>query len=215
MQPNRVCQFRHLNLVFFLNISAGSFDCPLVHSLPFCPSVSWAAPLPQPQGSDLYDSTNLSSNISIPIQQYMTNFTTMLSTFACGRDIYSPLQSCANCHDEYRKWLCAISFPRCGEPSSSSPISAALLPQNASSTPRNQNFPPSQGSYNELLPCLEVCQSVDRACPNFIGFQCPLKQFTATASYGLGYIDSKKNVAGKGSTGAAQDRYGNVWCNGG
>lgn len=193
---------------------SGSFDCPLVHSLPYCPSVSWAVPLPQPQGSDLYDATNLASNISIPIQQYMTNFTTMLSTFACGRDIYSPLQSCAVCQDEYRKWLCAISFPRCGE-ATSSPISAALVPQNSSSTPRNPNFPQSQGSYNELLPCLETCHAVDRACPNFVGFQCPLKQYTASASYGLGYIDSTKNIAGEGSTGAAQDRYGNVWCNGG
>jgi calcium channel MID1 len=65
-----------------------------------------------------------------------------------------------------------------------------------------------------LLPCLETCTAADRACPNFLGFKCPVVQFNAAASYGVGYVDSVNNVEGGGVTGVAQDRWGNIWCNG-
>ncbi|KIJ19438.1 hypothetical protein PAXINDRAFT_42878, partial [Paxillus involutus ATCC 200175] len=81
--------------IYFATKSAG-FPCSLVHSLPYCPSTAYAVPLPPPQAPALsYDASSLPSTISIPLLQYMTNFTTMLLTFACGRDLYSPLQTCA------------------------------------------------------------------------------------------------------------------------
>jgi calcium channel MID1 len=206
-------ELESVNVVCFANSSLAAFSCPLVNSLPYCPSVSWAVPLPQPQ-QGIYDATNLPQTISDPLQQYIANFTAMLLTFACGRDIYSPLQTCADCHREYRSWLCAISFPRCGEPSSSS-MQAALVQQDTSSSPRNPNFPGTQNAYMELLPCLETCYATARACPAFMKFQCPTNEFNAQASYGVGYIDSADGHEGGGLTGAAQDRYGNVWCNGG
>lgn len=196
------------------------FPCPLVHSLPYCPSTAYAVPLPLPNSSAVaYDASSLPSVISDPFLQYMTNFTTMLLTFACGRDLYSPLQTCADCQRAYRSWLCSVSFPRCSEPAPTSQNNAqapfsALQPQASGVTPRNPFFPVVNYSYTTLLPCLEVCNAVDRACPNFLGIKCPVPQFNADASYGVGFVDSgEPGVTGQGKTGAAQDRWGNVWCN--
>lgn len=161
----------------------------------------------------------------------MTNFTTTLLTFACGRDMYSPIQSCADCQNAYRKWLCSVSFTRCSEPSSgstsnssSSPLASgdsaqqplsALVPQPTNATTRNPNMPSLGNSYTALLPCLETCTAVDRACPNFLGFKCPVVRFNAASSYGVGFVDSGEDgVQGQGVTGSYQDQWGNIWCNG-
>jgi calcium channel MID1 len=73
-------------------------------------------PLPEPpSGALAYDASNLPDNLTTPLLSYLTNFTTSLLTAPCGRDLYSPLQTCADCQLAYRSWLCAISLPRCGE----------------------------------------------------------------------------------------------------
>ncbi|KAF9005223.1 stretch-activated Ca2+-permeable channel component-domain-containing protein [Cyathus striatus] len=229
--------------IYFATKSA-AYSCPLVASLPYCPGIAYTIPLPAPPpGAAFYDNGNLPEAITTPLISYLTNFTVSLGTFACGRDIYSPLVGCDDCQREYRKWLCAITFPRCGEPSpsssgsftsSSAPASAtglsavqgtgdaqkvfsALVPQDTGRPElrRNQNFPEFTNPYSLLLPCIETCNVVDRTCPAFLGFRCPLPQFNAAATYGVGYIDSTDGDQDKGATGAAQDRWGNVWCNSG
>lgn len=233
--------------IYFATKSA-SFPCPLVASLPFCPGVSHAVPLPAPPtGNTIYDTTNLPTNLTSTLLTYLTNFTVTLTTHACGRDRYSPLVDCGDCQREYRRWLCAVSFSRCGEPSVGSPsaftgvpatptqtgisalksllppipgmgggpnqnqgqqqVLSALLPQ---TTQRNPILP--QMDYTQLLPCLETCTSVDRACPPFLQFQCPTRKFNAAASYGVGYVDGADGDEGEGLVGGAQDRWGNVWC---
>ncbi|KIY68283.1 hypothetical protein CYLTODRAFT_436665 [Cylindrobasidium torrendii FP15055 ss-10] len=209
----------------FVTKSSG-FACSLLSSLPYCPNIAYAVPLPAPANSDFgtYNATNLPSSISEPLLSSITNFTTTLTTFACGRDMYSPLVTCQDCQREYRRWLCTVSFPRCGESSPTSSgstttdgaqqVFSALAAQSTSATRRNENFPTFGTDYEALLPCLERCNAVDRACPTFLGFQCPTKQFGAKASYGVGYVDSGEDgEEGGGSSGRAQDRYGNVWCN--
>ncbi|EPQ53149.1 hypothetical protein GLOTRDRAFT_117225 [Gloeophyllum trabeum ATCC 11539] len=217
--------------IYFTTKSA-LFSCPIVHSLPYCPAVSYAAPLlPPPVGFDAHDARTVPDSVSSPLISGLGNFSTMLTTIACGRDIYSPIQTCADCQREYRNWLCAISFPRCSEespPSSSSTTSvasqetgaqkplSALVPVASNLPPRsNPAMPNATTGYDMLLPCLETCTAVDRACPYFLGFKCPLPQFNANVSYGVGFIDS--GVAGQqggGATGVSQDRWGNVWCHG-
>ncbi|KAJ3777791.1 stretch-activated cation channel Mid1 [Lentinula raphanica] len=221
--------------MYFVTKSA-VFACPLAAFLPYCPGVTYAIPLPSPDNSDLsiYDSTNLPSAISDTLTAYFTNFTTTLTTQACGRDYYSPLQTCADCQRAYFRWLCSVSFPRCGEQSPSTTTStsatssptpttdtttipsptSALQPQASSSVPRNPAFTSLNTSYSVLLPCIETCQAADRACPNFLGFACPLARFNANESYGVGYIDgAEPDGQGLGVPGQAQDRWGNVWCN--
>lgn len=227
----------------FLTKSA-SFTCPLVFGLPYCPNIAYTVPLPlPPTGAHAYDSTNLPSEVTTPFLSYLTNFTVMLTTTACGRDLYSPIVGCDDCQRAYRRWLCTITFTRCGEPSNPSRVSAippapdatglsafrpsvkgqppqppfsALVPQSTNtSEARNPNLPGMGSTYTMLLPCLERCTAADRACPTFLGFKCPIVRFNAAASYGVGYVDSANNVEGKGVTGVAQDRWGNIWCNGG
>ena len=86
-------------------------------------------------------------------------------------------------------------------------VLSALLPQ---TTQRNPVLQPMD--YTLLLPCLETCTAVDRACPPFLLFQCPTKRFNAAASYGVGYVDGADGDEGEGVAGKAQDRWGNVWC---
>jgi calcium channel MID1 len=210
------------------------FSCPLVASLPYCPTVSYAVPLPAPPlPSTIYDSTNLPSKLTSDLLEYMTNFTTTLLTFACGRDLYSPLSSCADCQAAYRTWLCTIQFIRCSEAPPAGVTSppdtnasdiegrpqapfSALASQPPSATPRNPDFPTLGTGYTVLLPCLETCTAVDRACPNFLQFRCPVPRFNAGVSYGVGYIDSgREGEQGGGMVGQVVDRWGNIWCNGG
>ena len=201
----------------FISISA-SFPCPLAHSIPFCPAVAYAVPIPLPDGSRtslVLDS--LSSNITDPILSSMSNFTQSLLAFACGRDIYSPLQTCENCQQAYRAWLCAVSFPRCTEPpvsaTTESSVQPAVQSYSANDTTRSANIGPLGQNFIELLPCIETCQAVTRSCPSFLQWVCPLNAVNANASYGVGYIDSVDGEQGRGLTRASQDRFGNVWCN--
>ncbi|KAH9939715.1 stretch-activated Ca2+-permeable channel component-domain-containing protein [Epithele typhae] len=224
--------------VMFLTKSA-SFACALVHQLPYCPAVAYAVPLAVPRPPQVaYTASTLPSPVGETIVSGMSNFTSTLTTLACGRDDYSPLVTCADCQAAYRTWLCTVSFPRCGEsnPTSPTPPGASpstallggssaqqvLLPAvpalktvNASAAARNPALPAFGEAYEVLLPCLEVCNAADRACPVFLGFKCPLPAFTASDSYAVGYVDSgREGEVGGGATGGAWDEFGNVWCNG-
>ncbi|KAJ7510451.1 stretch-activated Ca2+-permeable channel component-domain-containing protein [Mycena galericulata] len=193
------CSYKVSGPIYFTTKSS-SFSCPLVLQLPYCPSIAYAMPLSAPPSTDLvYTSANLPDSISAPIISSLTNFTTILTTFACGRDFYSPLVTCADCQLAYRTWLCTVSFPAVQTPT--------LLPPRPRSshlrrpTPATLPFP-SGDSYTQLLPCLETCTATDRACPNL--------------SYGVGYVDSGAiGVQGGGDPGTWADNYGNVWCNSG
>jgi calcium channel MID1 len=192
-----------------------SFSCPLVHHLPFCPGISYAAPLPTPPFPLVaHDAASLPKTITKPLLEYMDNFTVSLLTFACGRDFYSPLQTCSDCQAAYRRWLCAVQFPRCTEASTKTTPQPAFVAQPSGVPERSFNFPSSPTKFTELLPCLETCQAVDRACPVSLGFKCPVVRYNAAVSYGVGFIDGGSKQGG-GATGAAQDVFGNVWCNAG
>ncbi|KAF7330272.1 putative acetate kinase [Mycena venus] len=199
----------------FFTTKSSSFSCSLVSRLPYCPSIAYAVPLPPPPSPALsYDSTNMPASLADPLISSLTNFTTTLTTFACGRDFYSPIVTCADCQRTYRTWLCAVSLSRCAD-TDTAPPSAALLPSQSPQT-RNAGFAAGSGTFTQLLPCLETCTATDRACPNFLGFRCPLPRFNAAQSYGVGFIDSGRDgEMGGGSTGLWADDYGNAWCNSG
>ena len=89
------------------DLFSASFNCPLLHQLPFCPSISYAVPLAPPRPPfSAHTTSTIPSNVSDTLISYLSNFTTTLTTLACGRDLYSPLVSCADCQDAYRTWLC-------------------------------------------------------------------------------------------------------------
>ncbi|TFK20939.1 calcium channel [Coprinopsis marcescibilis] len=222
--------------IYFVTKSAG-FPCHLAANLPFCPRVAYSVPLGAPPGgADAYTGATLPAPLREPLRSYITNFTISLGRLACGREIYSPLVECIDCQREYRKWLCAVSLPRCSEPSPQNPdaiteipaeptatglsaskdsnqqVLSALIPVQSSAPRRNSDFPQFGSDYQMLLPCIETCTAVDRNCPPFLGFKCPSSNFNGFASYGIGYIDGADGDQNAGLTGEAQDRYGNVWC---
>ena len=227
---------RNLSDPAYFKTKSTAFSCTLVHSLSFCPSVSWAAPFPTLTGSPKsYDSTNFPPLIQQTLAQSLGNFTASLKTFPCGRDIYSIIQSCASCERAYRDWLCSVLIPRCGEvvADGSPPLlpppaleARSLAADNTTSSSARlgqtifSNSTPPVENYVELLPCLETCHGVDRACPPNMQWTCPRKGFGAERSYGVGYVDlegddiSGGGLEGGGMTGTTQDTYGNVWCNG-
>ena len=102
-----------------------------------------------------------------------------------------------------------------GEVASIPPAALSAVP--SGTTPRNPNIPVFNQSYYSLLPCLETCAEADRSCPYFIGFKCPVIQFNANESYGIGYIDGYGDGGSYkpkgGNPGVAQDVWGNIWCN--
>ncbi|OBZ72809.1 putative oxidoreductase C24B10.20 [Grifola frondosa] len=183
---------------------SAAFICPIVHSLPFCPSTGYAVPLPPPPDPATgHNAQTIPADTSATMLAILANFTTTLTTLACGRDEYSPLVSCADCQRAYRTWLCAAAFPRCAEEPSAldtqAGVPAALVSVPAGAAPRNTVLPAFAQAYVALLPCLETCNAADRACPSFLGFKCPLPQFTAAQSYGVGYVDSgEQGVMGGG-----------------
>ncbi|KAJ7594446.1 stretch-activated Ca2+-permeable channel component-domain-containing protein [Mycena floridula] len=182
----------------FITKSA-AFACPLVTGLPWCPNVAWSVVgLNSANGAIYTDGSNpiglpsasivnLPTSMSDPILSSISNFTASLGTMACGRDRYSFLQDCIDCQEAYRKWVCSVGFPRCGEQSSTnqSPFSIALSGKTSSGTAQAETT---------LLPCIERCEAVDRACPNFLGFKCPARPAgpgvgIVAQTYGTGYID--------------------------
>ena len=157
----------------YFTTKSSSFPCTLAHSLPFCPSIAYSIPLDPPPASSSsnfssYTSQNLPSTITTPLLSYLANFTTVLSTFPCGREVYSPIVTCSDCELEYRKWLCSISFPRCAEsppslapswsPAPPNPLATGLplpnplSPQHSFPVPALLPLPPSTPARNPFFP---------------------------------------------------------------
>lgn len=68
--------------------------------------------------------------------------------------------------------------------------------------------------YDELLPCMDNCRRVDRKCPVFLGFRCPLRGITANQSYAYCGPDKENRGICEGETDGGADVWGHVWCNG-
>ncbi|KAH7102473.1 stretch-activated Ca2+-permeable channel component-domain-containing protein [Auriculariales sp. MPI-PUGE-AT-0066] len=237
----------------YLVTKSADFACPLVHSLPYCPAVAYAVPLDAPAAGDptTYSADGLPLALTQPLLDVMGNFSKTLGSFACGLDWWSPVHTCSSCFEAYRNWVCGLWFPRCSEPTRDAPaptipltpsitrpaalrnVAVGQLPR----TPVTELFPDAypklNQQYSTVLPCLETCQAVERACPPFVQFQCPRVSVNANESYGVGYVDFIKSNRGGASfilpddeqkrlrdlsrvdaRGVEADVYGNRWCAG-
>ncbi|EJD38150.1 hypothetical protein AURDEDRAFT_187821 [Auricularia subglabra TFB-10046 SS5] len=230
--------------VYFTTKSEG-FACQLVHSLPYCPTVSYSVPIaPPPDGLTTYTADLLPQAFTAPLLSVLRNFSIALGTFRCGHDWWSPIQTCASCFEAYRNWACTIWFPRCSEGTPDAPSPGTTLPPDsairraalvdvaagaASRSPGT--LPPLAAAYQQVLPCVEICQAADRACPPLVGFKCPVVGVNANASYGVGYVDyvrtdgasytlpeaeirRLKKLGDEDLKGVEADEFGNRWCAG-
>ena len=148
-----------------------SFTCSLVHSLPFCPGIAYSVSLPAPPEPNLTCvSTNLPTQIIRSLLSYMPNLNTVLTTFACKHVLPFPLPpSITDLHASHQTNIASTQI-----------VLSTQLPQQMSDSQRNPALLTLGGPYNILLPCLEMWNAVDRACPPFVQFyllyqaiQCP------------------------------------------
>lgn len=177
-------------------------NCRLVFNLSFCSEVAYAVP------------SNTSINISALSQTYdsnanaiYTNFSNSLQQIQCNtspESKYSLAVDCNDCASAYRKWLCAVTIPRCYDFSSSLPF---LQPRNAGQAFLNGTEIPvddplrtspitnasrnsiidtqiKPGPYKEILPCQDLCYDLVRTCPSALQFTCP-NGHRLNASYGV------------------------------
>ena len=119
--------------------------------------------------------------------------------------------TCDNCTRAYKRWLCAVTIPRCADFSSSKPH---LQPRNVAQNFINGTIPPTMagespfsaenrsrtymnssrnrlidevikpGPYKEVLPCKELCYGLVQNCPASLQFACPLEGFGLEHNYG-------------------------------
>jgi Stretch-activated Ca2+-permeable channel component len=179
-------------------------NCQIISNLKFCDEVAYAVPSHPDNTSDIaswYDGN---------AEQYYRNFSNSLQQVACNTTSsaqYSLVRGCQDCEVAYKRWLCAVTIPRCEDYSSSN---NALFERNigqsfANGTALAFNYqyrlsgPGSKytngsrnlaidseiqpGPYKELLPCEDLCFSLVQSCPAVLQFSCP-SQREAPWSYG-------------------------------
>lgn len=205
-----------------------SFPCQLVLPNEYCPSIGYAAPL-EPNSTAILSSSAPLTTFPDPIITLLTSsldsFATTLSTKACGRDFYSHVSSCFDCHTSYRDWICRNLVPRCADPSLIESLAPDIIPPrniqvplSTTTSPRGVTTSPISPTYgyDQLLPCLGVCNRVDRTCPAFVEFTCPHRGVNANETYGFfGQDDGRGDGSSSSETIArASDKWGNSWCNG-
>ncbi|WWC90056.1 uncharacterized protein L201_004988 [Kwoniella dendrophila CBS 6074] len=222
-----------------------SFPCQLVLPTSICPSIAYSAPLPVNSTSISTSSGELISETSpvqtLPDElikvliDNLEGFSTSLSAQACGRDLYSHVSSCSDCFSSYRNWLCRLVIPQCGSSTSNTntnntaeseldpdsnnieqqQIIKPFLIDRTNDKPRNNQTYIPEYEYQELLPCLSICNQVDKKCPVNLGFRCPRRKIqNSLQSYAfIGQSSDRGDGSLQGGI-PSYDQYGNRWCNG-
>lgn len=122
---------------------------------------------------------------------------------------YSLARTCDDCAAAYKRWLCAVTIPRCEDYSNEAPYllprntaqnflngstfsssqqdSQALLSTTATNSSRNSIIDNKikPGPYKEILPCQDLCYDLVQSCPATLGFGCPLEGRGLNVSYGV------------------------------
>jgi len=142
------------------------------------------------------------------------NFNKSLEQIPCNTTSvarWSLAANCSTCADSYRKWLCAVTIPRCADYSSTDTylqpraVNQAFINGSSPSTEfgdltfstpnksvmyltesRNPRIDSmiGPGPYKEILPCIGLCYGIVQNCPASLGFGCPLTGKGQEHSYG-------------------------------
>lgn len=141
-------------------------------------------------------------------QQAYTPFDKSLQQIPCNTTNsaqYSLARNCTDCAIDYKRWLCAVTIPRCEDISNSDP---ALMPRSVPGNVSHANLNESEnalngkygifnssrnpmidseilpGPYREILPCEQLCYRLVQSCPAALQFSCPQQGFGLSYSYG-------------------------------
>lgn len=193
-----------------LSLTFSDGNCQIIYNLTFCDSVTYAVP----------SNPTLFPNMSSLAQQYDSNATNYYQKFVFSIEQvpcnttpsaqYSLAVNCNDCRNAYKKWLCAVTIPRCVDFSSkasylqtrniaqnfidgtvpSTDIDPIFTTQNqmamSLNSSRNTNIDNviKPGPYKELLPCQGLCYSLVQSCPAILQFSCPSAGKGLEQSYG-------------------------------
>ncbi|KAL9624762.1 MAG: hypothetical protein Q9160_001116 [Pyrenula sp. 1 TL-2023] len=182
-------------------------NCAVVFNLSFCDQVAYAVPSnPDKTPNDLtaiYDSNAATAYqfFNYSLQQIPCNTTATAQ--------YSLARTCDDCAAAYKRWLCAVTIPRCEDYSRQAPYlhprntaqnflngstfsssqqdAQALLSATVTNSSRNSIIDDKikPGPYKEILPCQDLCYDLVQSCPATLGFGCPLEGRGLNVSYGV------------------------------
>jgi calcium channel MID1 len=159
--------------------------------------------------------STLSDSIASILTTSLDHLSSSLLSTACGRDLFSHVSTCFDCHESYRDWLCRIVIPQCVDSASSSNAGSPAPRTVIRNTDESQiDGVDTPYAYTELKPCLSTCNRADRTCPVFLGFRCPRRRSNANESYAFMGLEVDENDGSEETGPAALDRWGNRWCNG-
>ncbi|CAO3597089.1 unnamed protein product [Absidia cylindrospora] len=157
--------------------------CRMIYDLDFCDDVAYSVPTDPNQ-----DIWNITRSYDEQAKELFAPFGTALTQFNCNSTQYSLVRNCDDCYRDYKRWLCAVTIPRCTSSTTDTPTPALLgdhedeppLPtvgtrEVTNGSSRNpwidETYQPS--GWTELLPCIDLCYQVVQSCPPFLQFNCP------------------------------------------
>ncbi|KAI7871303.1 stretch-activated Ca2+-permeable channel component-domain-containing protein [Spinellus fusiger] len=163
--------------------------CQLIHDLAFCDQVAYSVPVGLGTQASL---SNITSSYDAQAKALFQPFGTAISQFNCDTTQYSLVRGCDDCSADYKRWLCAVTIPRCTSSNAMVPGTQVLgqtpavavrpIAANQSRNPWvDQTYAPSD--WVELLPCIDLCYRTVQSCPPFLNFYCPTGDL-ATLQYG-------------------------------
>ena len=187
--------------------------CQLIYNLSFCEDVNYAVPSNPARFPNM---SSLATAYDQNARAYYQNFSNSLDQVPCdtiSSAQYSLAATCGDCDIAYKRWLCAVTIPRCVDFSASETY---LVPRRINATFPNGTDVlssdgigiygvPSQftlamntsrnpfidvqvqpGPYKELLPCKDLCYGLVQSCPSSLQFACPLDGQALSSSYNSG-----------------------------
>ncbi|CAG9943188.1 unnamed protein product [Clonostachys rosea f. rosea IK726] len=208
--------------------SSDKSTCKIVSNLDFCGNVSWAVP-----GNSSASNAEVGQAYDDYAKGIYESFKRVMMQVPCeegNSSRYSLINSCDECEEAYKEWLCTVTFPRCEDYSSSTPglkrnvnspfPDGSMVDEeernNLSSLHKwhnmsrnlwiEENIKP--GPYKEVLPCDEVCFEVVRRCPAAIQFGCPKWDYPGfDGSYAMRGWDDQTGLTCN-ALGTSQDQVG-------
>lgn len=117
-------------------------NCRVIYDLPFCTDVAYAVPT-NPMDETLNDVRTLAEQYDNRTAAMFKNFTNSLDQIPCyttNSAQYSLASNCTHCSRDYKKWLCAVTIPRCEDFSTNATY---LVPRNVDQTFANNTSPDS------------------------------------------------------------------------
>ncbi|MCJ1248302.1 stretch-activated cation channel mid1 [Trapelia coarctata] len=196
---------------FVTSLTCTDDNCQVIYNLSFCDTVRYAVP---GNPNNYPTMSSLASFYDNSTSLAFDNFNKSLEQIPCDTTSeaqWSLAANCSTCKEAYKKWLCAVTIPRCADYSSTEQY---LQPRAINQSFINGTSPTTEfgdltfsdgnksvwysvfsrvpgidtfvqpGPYKEVLPCIRLCYGIVQNCPALLGFGCPLAGKGQDRSYG-------------------------------